>query len=529
MRTQFHPLIPDTQIYVGREDIKEKIIKEALTRRCVLLFGGRQSGKTTLLLKVMSDLSRRMTMDKLDSFTCPVYVDLTTLPSNAGTPDFFNLMVSSAISSCCKFIDGFDSTNFNKQSCNNIEIFTDRILEITKNTGNIDLTLLFLIDESERILGERFPRGFQDNLFAILYGAELAPKLNIGIVFTGAQQLFAFSEDDTSPIGSRASYVFLKNFKAEECHLYFNKLKTVFNIIIPEEMHQSIVVLTGGHPGTLSRTCHYFISEEINNTDAFENSLKTLKSDFKQLFRLWNSNLSNQSKMIHNKLFIKKQLSLNEVFDIFKLNKWDPVLAEKSIDELVFTGIATFDDNNLYICNQLYWDFMSRFLSDDAHSLTLANNDISNSLRDHTWKAIERAEIALRTCISQTYKEKFNTKVNEKIRLALGADSYNKIISNVKKSNDRYRYTKREAELDIFDGLYLTQLGQLMTWNVSWPYFSHLFKDKRELEGILTPIYAVRTDEAHFYDVPNRELERCKLHCEDLLFILEKNIGESSI
>ena len=89
--------------------------------------------------------------------------------------------------------------------------------------------------------------------------------------------------------------------------------------------------------------------------------------------------------------------------------------------------------------------------------------------------------------------------------------------------------SKREAELDIFDGLYLTQLGQLMTWNVSWPYFSHLFKDKRELEGILTPIYAVRTDEAHFYDVPNRELVRCKLHCEDLLFILEKNIGESSI
>lgn len=529
MRTQFYPFIPDTQIYVGREDVKNKIIKEALTRRCVLLFGGRQSGKSTLLLKVMSDLSRKMKMDKLDSFTCPVYVDLTTLPSNAETPDFFNLLVTSAISSCCKFIDGFDSTKFNKQSCNNIEIFTDRILEITKNTGNIDLTFLFLIDESERILGERFPRGFQDNLFAILYGAELAPKLNIGIVFTGAQQLFAFSEDDTSPIGSRASYVFLRNFKTDDCHLYFSKLKSIFNLSIPEEMHQSIIALTGGHPGTLSRTCYYVLSENINNNDAFKDSLETFKSDFKQLFKLWNSNLSTQAKVIHNKLFVKKQLTLNEIFEVFKSNKWDPVLAEKSIDELVFTGIANFDDNALNLCNELYWDFISRFLLDDHHTFILNNNDRHSSLRENTWKAIERAEIALRTYISLTYKEKFHNTVNEKIRLALGTDSYNKIISNVTKSNNRYKYTKRQAELDIFDGLYLTQLGQLMSWNVSWPYFSHLFKDKRELDSILAPIYAVRTDEAHFYDVPHRELERCKLHCEDLLFILEKNIQESSI
>ncbi len=93
-----------------------------------------------------------------------------------------------------------------------------------------------------------------------------------------------------------------------------------------------------------------------------------------------------------------------------------------------------------------------------------------------------------------------------KIEQALGGAAFKKVQGNVVKSNARYKYTPRDQILGIFDGLYLGQLGQLMLWRDAWAAFSHLAQDKRELEIMLAPINAVRTDKAHFYSVPIRSL-----------------------
>ena len=66
------------------------------------------------------------------------------------------------------------------------------------------LEFAYLLDESKRIIGDRFPRGFHDNLFHVLFGnSEIQGVCNI--VFAGAQELYRLCEDDTSPIGSRAA------------------------------------------------------------------------------------------------------------------------------------------------------------------------------------------------------------------------------------------------------------------------------------------------------------------------------------
>ncbi len=65
MMHTFDPFQANVSIFAGRSKLIVALEREAINRRCVLLFGGRQSGKTTLLLRFMSlcsDLSASKTL-----------------------------------------------------------------------------------------------------------------------------------------------------------------------------------------------------------------------------------------------------------------------------------------------------------------------------------------------------------------------------------------------------------------------------------------------------------------------------------
>lgn len=71
---------------------------------------------------------------------------------------------------------------------------------------------------------------------------------------------------------------------------------------------------------------------------------------------------------------------------------------------------------------------------------------------------------------------------------------------------------------------YLGQLGDLMKSGKSWALFRDMYRDTRELEDMLRDVNPVRNEFAHFRSVPNRELDRCRIRCEDLLAIIAKRV-----
>ena len=75
---------------------------------------------------------------------------------------------------------------------------------------------------------------------------------------------------------------------------------------------------------------------------------------------------------------------------------------------------------------------------------------------------------------------------------------------------------------EILDFAYLGQLCELMKSRQSWALFKDMFRDVREFEDKVKDILPVRNDSAHFRRVPERELMRCKLSCEDLIAIISK-------
>lgn len=526
----YDPFVPDINNCVGRDKIIEEVIASALNHRCVLLFGGRQIGKTTLLLKIVDKMKKKVTADQLNTFICPVFVDLTRLKIDATPADFFDLLIKSAFDVCSALIEGFAADSSAIKGASTVEEFVDYIQHLTRSAGNVDLTFLFLIDESERVLGERFPRGFQDNLFSVLYGPELAQKAKLGVVFAGSQVLYKFSEDETSPIGSRAAYVYLSNILKPDVKIFFTNLKDIFGITIPDELHQDIFVLTGGHAGLMARLCNLIRNENVTKTEDLQVLLPKFIASCRQLFRLWASSLSINAREVHDALGQSGKLSRIELVALFNSLGLDPLATERATEEMTFSGIATWDGDNLVCTNQIYWNYIKNFLSTPSVAADHTEHHSTPApAHDEAWSLIEKAEISLRSYISSVYVTRYGDKMEKKLSEALGASAMSKILMNVAKSNQRYKYTARERLLGIFDGLYLGQLGQLMTWKDAWPAFSHLAQDKREIELLLAPINAVRTDKAHFYQVPIRELTRCKLHCEDLIGLIEKYLPKGAV
>ncbi len=89
--------------------------------------------------------------------------------------------------------------------------------------------------------------------------------------------------------------------------------------------------------------------------------------------------------------------------------------------------------------------------------------------------------------------------------------------------------SRESRETPILDCLYLGQLGQLMLSNESWHLFKHLFRDKRELQDLLGAVSPVRNDCAHFRNVPDKELSRCAVACDDILAIVARAPIESTV
>ncbi|MFS2218221.1 AAA family ATPase [Telluria sp. Tellsp104] len=514
----------------GRDNLMNAIVRSAIDQRCVLYFGGRQSGKTTLLLRVVDNLGRHISAHKMDTFVCPVYVDLSSLPFDADPGVFYAHLCASAVRQCNFWIDGFEINNDEEFSkLQSINDFAENIQKIVASAGEIDLTILFLLDEAERVVGERFPRGFHDNLFSLLYGPELAGKTKIGIVFAGAQGLYKFAEDKTSPIGSRAKFLYNENLGSDDLNLYLDWISQHYGISVPSAIRPIVFSMTGGHPGIANRLSSFIAATDIKTIEQMEHKSDQFLGECQQLLRVWASSLSPKARAVHDKLANQEIVSQQDVSKIFVGHGWDPILSDRAVEELVFTGIARCESQNVVRANEVYWRYIAPFIPSEIVEVAVLPPPTVDELQAAVWALIKKLEITLRSFVGQIYTDVYGANVENEVGSVFGPVAMAKVRANVIKSNARYKFTPRQKAITLFEGMYLGQLAQLMISKKSWPHFSHMFQDKRELELMMAPITAVRTDEAHFYATPERELLRCKLHCEDMLSIVERNLPSQAV
>lgn len=510
----------DTSLCIGRDSEIRDIVDSVIRSGCVLLFGGRQAGKTTLLHGIAADLENRIT-GAPQSGLCrvPVFVNLMRLPYDAVPNDFFLLMAERAKEECERLINSFrvsSSLAFSRAGTL-LGGFERRIQTLREGAVKLDLHLVFLVDEVKRILRGRFSRDFQDNLFTILFG-DSPQKGCCNIVFAGAQELFLFSEEGTSPIGSRADRHFISGLSADSVR---ELLVTTCGARVPansDDLGNLIYEYTGGHAGLSSELARRFADE--SDRDGFDPSttITALQTSRSELFQIWINSLSPEARLINDQLLSLHRLQMGDVTRELEQRGFSRYRADRACRELQFTGIAKWSSASLEECNRIYSWYASRYAPQ------WEEEQKGSDVEENVWSLIRETELRMRKVIRRQFNERWKGAADDNIRAILGEDAWAEIID--RRSGYAKRYDARpdfEGTNDVLDFTYLGQLGQLMVSKHAWDSFKSLFRDKRQLEDILREITPVRSDSAaHFRAVPERDLKLCAIRCSDLCGILER-------
>ena len=149
----------------GRDDLIRRMLELADERRCVLLFGGRQAGKTTMLQHAQRvAVSRLCRSGRYSEETVAVYVNLMALPYNAGPSEFYGYLVDQVVAVCADVFDDVRSVvaegSGQVRSIDTTEVFVEALERLLRATHGVR-RVIFLLDEAGRVLGRRFPRAFQ--------------------------------------------------------------------------------------------------------------------------------------------------------------------------------------------------------------------------------------------------------------------------------------------------------------------------------------------------------------------------------
>jgi hypothetical protein len=365
-----------------------------------------------------------------------------------------------------------------------------------------------LIDEAKRVLTSRFPRGFQDNLFSLMFGSASGPY---SFVLAGAQDLYMLCEDSTSPIGSRALKQFVCNLSEgavgeiiQSCHPHIED--TMF-----QERQALVYHQTAGHAGLSADLASRFARQPHAQAAGLDDVVATARSERSELFQMWMHNFSPEARVVDQALMVAGRMTVSDMAAALRAKGLPPYRADRVAEELQFTGVALKEGDGLRMANNMYTETARSYL--DSQGGTCREQE--------QWALIRETETGLRRVIRERFDLKWPGCADDQIRSILGEKAWGDLTRMRARNEKSYRSAPRSLS-EILDCAYLGQLGDLMISNASWHLFQTLFRDKRELQDMLSDIMPVRNDFAHFRTVPDRELDRCRIRCEDLLAILAK-------
>ncbi len=372
---------PRPELCFGRFDLARSVIQSAWEHQSVLLFGGRQAGKTTLLKFIEWEINRHLTSSvSLGAHPLCVYVDLTMLPTEAGPSDFFGYLFRLVQQSCLSALEGTPNLGSGPEGIgriSDIDVFQSRIRELMRQKHGLITKVIFLLDESKRVLGSRFPRGFHDNLFSLLYGGSGPLSGRIAIVFSGAQELHALFEDETSPIGSRAAVHFATNLKREQV----SQVVAFFHdapVSDLEELTTRVFDSGGGHPGITVRFADRIASESKvpDGRREYDAIAGDVAESIAQLFRHWTNHFTPEACATLELLAQGGSISLKEMALELSRRRYSRFAADRVWQELQYVGVASEERERLIIVNSLYWEYRRRFGSptDERASASLARD-----------------------------------------------------------------------------------------------------------------------------------------------------------
>jgi hypothetical protein len=431
-----------------------------------------------------------------------VYVDLLRLGRDYGLKEVLSQLMGALATSLGSDAAGVRSAVMAFESSHrSFEEFCTSLLCALNSVGPYTRVVFFL-DEAKKLDVPEVGRGFKDNLFALMYGGPGELDGRVCFVLAGAQDLYAFAEDSTSPIASRAAVHYVNNLEPPAV------TELLIRTCGASEHAPKVFDALGGHAGLTALAAIILSKSSAGSAEELALVLSALADSSRELFRIWHQRLSVEARAVHDYIVDVQRVDREGVLRVLKGRAMDVFAADRAMAELSFTGIAKREHEELECCVRPYWDYVA-----EHHVESAASED-----ELETWSLIKTTELELRSVIRNKYSVKWPADHGvSTIRSILGPKSVARIEESKRKREKRYRASDKDVELDDLDFSYIGDLASLVAQNSAWMLFKVAFKDKLEFDHLIQAIAPVRNEEAHFRSVPRRELDRCRIACEDLL------------
>jgi hypothetical protein len=241
------PLPPNSPLFYGRDSILQKL-KSACqgdVQSYAIVYGGRQNGKTTLLLRLQAELSASARI---------CVVDFQGLP-NAPTPDVFDFIVKQMASQL-----GDDSSPSARTAPDLVAYFKRACMLFHQNIVLVFEELGALPPETRNDLAN-----VVRSVFTNRFGAQNTGLNKFMVVFAGGIELYELAASQVSTLHNICESFYLNDLTELESHSLLEKGFSLSGVIVDdlEALTGKVFDQAHGHP-YLTQKIGALLAEEIS-------------------------------------------------------------------------------------------------------------------------------------------------------------------------------------------------------------------------------------------------------------------------
>ena len=348
-------LEPSASTCLGRDTECESLSQVPRNEGVGFLFGGRQMGKTTVLLKLRDDLLAQLAATPPISVV-PIYISRKALPP-LDDHGLCNTLLIETHRCCAEHLAGLDYHPKNKD-CSTILELASELDTLFAAAEALSLRLVFLLDDCKKLA--KLHPDFVGNLQWLLCNRSSKYRSRVSMIFAGGQEMYSLLLDEISP--PRPALIYLHNLDLDDLE---NLVATHPGNPIPAHHRKDVAAAldaaTGGHPG-LSRD----LLGELARSDActparLEQAIRQFAQAKQDFFDRIRAELSPEAACIQPLLSARRTASRAEVLDFVQRAGQNQYRSGRFLPELRFAGITRHAGDDVSAVGQMYWEFCAQF------------------------------------------------------------------------------------------------------------------------------------------------------------------------
>ena len=538
-------------LFFGRSSLLSNMCQRiARKTESFAVIGGRRMGKTTLLRKIEKTIEAQYGGPALRGYVIiPVYVDFQTFPA-LQNPGLVWAEIASRIVSKAKKLPNIELSSLQKAEetlkagkvAHPFNIISSGLASFLGSTVPGSIVIVVLLDEVEKILLNEWCDDFWRNWRALIHNTP-GVSGNMSLVLSGSVELCEIAKDRTSSLFGVLEPKLLEVFSLEDS---LRLITEPGSIPIDESISKVVADWSGGHPFIIQYLMsHLYDSKHVNQRDALEDAKKSFIGGQEFILRTWWSQIGSCGQDVYRIL-----ASVTAPVQKARLiSKWSADDVNWALDVICSSGIGKRNTRTSFVATGTLfreWAQESGLLEANKAVEVQAKQPeivafelakykaVGWSRQEHVEQKVKMTELELRSAISRVYQSEYGKRWEKQVRQCLTKLNNGRDILEIEercsKAPDRYASPTWTPPPELIQ---YTSLGHLECLIISeWDKFNFIFGTGREARRCFTEnfvdIAKMRNALSHplpvEYAIPETELMRAEVACDDILTQLHRNI-----